>query len=302
MTVRAINALLYVAAQPDPDELRCALRIPALSPGWRSSMRALLDASASGSTGGGNAGRVPVARPPAWPGFRPLRVVGRHVETADVVSLELDTDDGTPLAHPAPGQFVTVRMQPPNAAVPLVRSYSLSGSPDGAGYRISVKVEPGGAAGTLLRDEIVVGDRLDVAAPRGGRQCPPLLLPTRPRPHSRSLIGTDHSGEPITAQPTLINGFTRPTPTRTLGTPRARTAPARACTSQKYPLTGTKVPALVAQGMVGMPTHARLHRCSSIVYRSRTTNVGPGSVAPPTVAGCPSRASRSERRVRRAST
>src|SRR5919198_6746796 len=37
LTVRALNALLYVVPQPDPDELRRALRIPALSPGWQES-------------------------------------------------------------------------------------------------------------------------------------------------------------------------------------------------------------------------------------------------------------------------
>src|SRR5262249_32104972 len=34
-------------------------------------------------------------------------------------------------------------------------------------YRISVKIEPNGAAGTHLRDHIRVGDTLDISAPRG---------------------------------------------------------------------------------------------------------------------------------------
>src|SRR6202008_4514939 len=50
---------------------------------------------------------------------------------------------------------------------PLFRSYSLSGPPSTERYRISVKVEPDGAAGTYLRDHVRVGDVLDVSSPRG---------------------------------------------------------------------------------------------------------------------------------------
>src|SRR5256885_15398234 len=54
MTVAEINALLY---SPDhaPDRLERALRIEALSPGWRSSFEALLQSQTTGA-GSGNAG------------------------------------------------------------------------------------------------------------------------------------------------------------------------------------------------------------------------------------------------------
>ncbi len=167
MTVRPLNALLYVDAQPEADDLRRALRITALSPGWKDSMRALLEAGASGALAGGNAGLVPPAPPPAWSGFRALRVVAKRPETVDVVSLELEPDDATPLARAVPGQFVTVRLHSTGSGTSLLRSYSLSGPPEGERYRISVKVEPRGAAGHVVRDEIEVGDLIDVAAPRG---------------------------------------------------------------------------------------------------------------------------------------
>src|SRR4051812_24124048 len=70
MTVAEVNALLY---SPDhaPDRLQRALRIEALSPGWRSSFEALLQAAAAS----GNAGLAPAAAAhPAAPGFRPLVV------------------------------------------------------------------------------------------------------------------------------------------------------------------------------------------------------------------------------------
>ncbi|HEY7137693.1 MAG TPA: MOSC and FAD-binding oxidoreductase domain-containing protein [Acidimicrobiia bacterium] len=167
MTVASVNALLYVERRPDPELLRRALRIPALSPGWQASLQALLDEDARGAPGGGNAGLTVVAPPPAWPGFRTLRVVAKRAETTNVVSLELDADDDRPLARSIPGQFVTVKLEPGDGAPPLVRSYSLSGPPGGATYRISVKVEPQGAAGRYLQAAVDVGDRIDVAAPRG---------------------------------------------------------------------------------------------------------------------------------------
>jgi len=167
MSVASINALLYVDRHPDPHLLQQALRIPALSPGWQASLRALLEQHRGGAPGGGNAGLVLLGPPPAWPGFRPMRVAAKRSETATVLSVELEVDDGAPLPHPLPGQFVTLKLQPGGGAPPLVRSYSLSGSPDGPRYRIAVTVEPHGLAGGYLRATVEVGDRIKVAAPRG---------------------------------------------------------------------------------------------------------------------------------------
>ena len=167
MTVASINALLYVDRHPDPELLDRALRIPALSPGWQASLRALLTQHRNGAPGGGNAGLTAVAPPPAWPGFRNLRVVDKQAESASVLSLTLEADDGEPLPNPLPGQFVALKLEPGDGAPPLVRSYSLSGPPARARYRIAVKVEPHGAAGGYLRAAVDVGDQLEVAAPRG---------------------------------------------------------------------------------------------------------------------------------------
>jgi ferredoxin-NADP reductase/MOSC domain-containing protein YiiM len=167
MSVASINALLYVDRRPDPQLLQRALRIPALSPGWQASFRVLLEQQRGGAPGGGNAGLAFLGPPPAWPGFRPMRVVAKRSETATVLSVELEVDDGAPLPHALPGQFVTLKLEPGGGAPPLVRSYSLSGRPDGPRYRIAVKVEPHGVAGGYLRATVEVGDRIKVAAPRG---------------------------------------------------------------------------------------------------------------------------------------
>jgi ferredoxin-NADP reductase/MOSC domain-containing protein YiiM len=165
MTVAEIDTLLYLPGHRRED-LRRALRMPALSPGWQRSLRALLDRPPDG--GAGNAGLSPQNSPaPAWPGFRTLRVSRIDQESLSVFSLILSSLDGRPLAIPLPGQFVVARLQPGAGAAPLLRSYSLSSAPDADHYRLSVKREEHGAASTYLRDHIRVGDCLEVSAPRG---------------------------------------------------------------------------------------------------------------------------------------
>ena len=167
MTVAQVDALLYKPEHP-ASQLERALRIPALSSGWRSSFRSLLDRPESTRAAGGNPGLTPAAGPPpAWAGFRPLRVSAKTRETVNVTSLMLEPIDGRPLAPALPGQFVALRLRPKPDAPPLLRSYSLSGVPSDATYRISVKLNPGGVAGAYIQDGVQVGDLIEVSAPRG---------------------------------------------------------------------------------------------------------------------------------------
>lgn len=179
MTVEAINALLY--SPPHPQLLlERALRIDALSPGWRTSFDTLLRSVKAG-THDGNAGLAPAtASNAAEPGFRPHSVVAMHRESADVLSFAFEPADGLPLKRHRPGQYVVLRIQPGGDAPPFFRSYSLSGAPSTQRYRISVKIEPNGAAGNYLGDRVRVGDTLDVSAPRGdfflGEATSPVVL------------------------------------------------------------------------------------------------------------------------------
>src|SRR6201987_209775 len=96
MTIAEINALLYSPNHPR-DRLQCALRIEALSPGWRGSFEALLQSETTAG-GSGNAGLVPTAAAhPVAPGFQPLRVVAIDRESADVLSVSMRSRDGKPL-------------------------------------------------------------------------------------------------------------------------------------------------------------------------------------------------------------
>jgi ferredoxin-NADP reductase/MOSC domain-containing protein YiiM len=166
MTVAEINALLYSPNHPR-DRLERALRIDALSPGWRSSFEALLQ-SPMIAAGSGNAGLIPAAAAhPVTPGFRPLTVTAIDREGEDVLSLTLQDSDGRPLRTALPGQYVVLRLRSTAGGPPLFRSYSLSGAPSSERYRISVKVESHGVAGTYLREHCQVGDVLDLSLPRG---------------------------------------------------------------------------------------------------------------------------------------
>lgn len=162
MTVAEVSALLYLPGHPRQQLLR-ALRIPALSVGWQTSFRALLD----GGSGSGNAGLTTAGPPPAWSGFRRLRVAAIEPECDAVISIRLEDADGARLPAPRPGQYLTLRIHLGEGQRPVLRNYSLSGPPDAGSYRITVKREPAGVGSGHLHASVAVGDRLDVAAARG---------------------------------------------------------------------------------------------------------------------------------------
>lgn len=168
VTVAEIDALLYL---PDPsrDGLARALRVPALSPGWKGSLQSLLQQADGSSANTGNPGLTAAASapPPAWTGFRPLRVTAINDESVDVRSLTLADPDGGRLPNWSPGQSITVRLRPEPDGVAVIRNYSLSNPPHSGVYRIGVKREPGGRGSGYLHTRVAVGDVLDVAAPRG---------------------------------------------------------------------------------------------------------------------------------------
>ena len=164
LSVAEIDALLYLPGHPRTT-LQRALRIPALSPGWQASLRALADTDGEAA---GNVGLTGTAAPaPAWAGFRPLTVTAAHQESRDVRSLTLAAADGAPLPGWLAGQSITVKLQPGDDAGTLIRNYSLSNRPGSETYRISVKHETHGAASGFIASGVRPGDTVDVAAPRG---------------------------------------------------------------------------------------------------------------------------------------
>ena len=167
MDVAEIDGLLYLPTRAS-EQLERALRIPALSQGWQDSFQAILQNQKSETPEPGTLGLTPQSGPPpAWPGFRRLRVSRINRESASVVSLTLTPADNRPLVAALPGQFIILRIQPkPNSPV-LLRNYSLSDLPSADHYRVSIKLEENGAASTYLHRQIREDDLLEVAAPRG---------------------------------------------------------------------------------------------------------------------------------------
>ncbi|MEP7191810.1 MAG: MOSC domain-containing protein [Actinomycetota bacterium] len=165
MTVADVDALLYLPGH-DRDDVARALRIPALSPGWRESFQAVLR-SDEGTTGNAGLNEAATEPPPAWRGFRPVHVVEVVRETGTVVSLLLAAADGEDLPAAQAGQFVVLRLDLGDRQPPASRSYSLSGPPGSAEYRTSVKREPHGDFSAFVHDSIRTGAVVEMSAPRG---------------------------------------------------------------------------------------------------------------------------------------
>lgn len=164
VTVAEIDALLYLPGHR-PDALRRALRVDALSPGWKSSLQALLDDETSGAAAG-NRGLTDLSGgPPAWSGWRTLRVIAVDRQDRNVTSFTLAGAEALPTWQA--GQSIAVRVPDPTGAGTSIRNYSLSNDPASGVYRIGVKREVHGAVSRWLHDHVAVGGELEIAAPRG---------------------------------------------------------------------------------------------------------------------------------------
>ncbi|AFM18847.1 flavodoxin reductase family protein [Mycolicibacterium chubuense NBB4] len=165
VTVAEVDALLYLPGHPR-DALARALRIPALSPGWKAALQSLLEQDTARPGASGNSGLTGAPAPPAaWRGFRQLEVAAVQDESRDVRSVLLRDPEGTPLPKWSAGQSIVVRVE--RGGRSLVRNYSLSNQPGAGEYRIGVKREPSGTVSGYFHDCVAVGVLVDVAAPRG---------------------------------------------------------------------------------------------------------------------------------------
>jgi ferredoxin-NADP reductase/MOSC domain-containing protein YiiM len=166
VTVAETDALLYLPGH-SRDQLQRALGIPALSKGWQSSFHAMLEQDSSSKTAPGNPGLTVEEQPPAWPGFRQMRVEHINKESGSVSSFILSPIDGQPFPAFHAGQFVVLRLLVDPTKPAVLRSYSLSDLPASDHLRISVKSESNGVGSSFLCNHVREGDALDVSAPRG---------------------------------------------------------------------------------------------------------------------------------------
>jgi ferredoxin-NADP reductase/MOSC domain-containing protein YiiM/ferredoxin len=165
ISVAEIDSLLYTANH-DLNRIAIAARIPALSPGWKGSFDGFLQADKNGIHNG-NPGLTPsIPSPPAWDGFRWVRVVEVRRETYQVASVVFADMEGAPLPPALPGQYLVLRCLPDKNSPAVVRSYSISGASDAGTYRISVKRGTGRGSQHLV-DATQAGDKMEISAPRG---------------------------------------------------------------------------------------------------------------------------------------
>ena len=161
LSVADVDALLYLPGH-NIEQLREIVDVPALSPGWQQSFNEMLHAQDDPAV----KPAAPIGVEPGWNGFRSLRVSAIRRESPQVMSIQLQADDCSPLPPPLPGQYLTMRI--PGAAEPTpLRSYSLSGDPTAAQYRISVKREDRGLVSQWLHTHVEPGSLVEAAAPRG---------------------------------------------------------------------------------------------------------------------------------------
>ena len=167
MSVFEINALLYMPGHPR-NQLERALRIPALSAGWRRSFEALLTQEREGGATTGNAGLSGSVRPA--PGVAWIPPASRIAQGAR----ERQRDLADARAHGR--TTLSPRLSPASLSCcgsgqhlrpALMRSYSLSGKPGATYYRVSIKREAHGVAGAYVDDELKVGDIVQASAARG---------------------------------------------------------------------------------------------------------------------------------------
>ena len=101
----------------------------------------------------------------AW---RRYRVARTEMESTVIRSFYLEPEDGGPLLPFEAGQFLTIRLTPPGAKAPLVRTYTVSSAPGEGQFRISVKREEAGAMSRHLHAHLQTGAVIEAKAPRGG--------------------------------------------------------------------------------------------------------------------------------------
>jgi nitric oxide dioxygenase len=120
--------------------------------------------------------KVAREQPGGWDGFKPFRVAHKVPESTVMTSFILEPEDGTSLPQFCPGQYVSVKVRPPGLNFNQIRQYSLSATPNGHQFRISVKREDApagsldiqpGAVSNFLHHLVREGDTVLVHTPGG---------------------------------------------------------------------------------------------------------------------------------------
>lgn len=100
-----------------------------------------------------------------WRGARKFKVARKEKESEEITSFYFEPVDGSEVVSYLPGQYLGLRLMLEGGEVR--RNYSVSDSPNGKYYRISVKREPNGKVSNFLHDNVEVGFEIDLFPPTG---------------------------------------------------------------------------------------------------------------------------------------
>jgi len=161
MTINDVNRLLYYS-KDDFDGIEKAIKIKALSPGWKTSFEDRL-AKADLSE-------------QIQDKYITLTVSKKVPESQTITSFYLVSEDGETLPPFLPGQFLPLKLDIPGQYKPVIRTYSISDSPNKEYYRLTIKRELApsdrpdlypGVSSNYFHDEVEPGTKLLAKAPRG---------------------------------------------------------------------------------------------------------------------------------------
>lgn len=111
-----------------------------------------------------------------WKDWRNLVVVRKVKESEEITSFYLKSEDNREIPNFQPGQFLTIKLDIPGQAKPVIRTYSLSDYTDEREYyRLSIKREaapkgldvPPGIASNFMHDRIQEGSVIPAKPPNG---------------------------------------------------------------------------------------------------------------------------------------
>lgn len=146
-----------------------------------------------------------------WEAARTFVVEQKIVESDLVKSFVFKPKDNGPVLDYVPGQYIGIEVKPDGASNNEIRQYSLSDTPNGETYRISVKREGeggqfSGLVSNHLHNSVEVGDEVKLYAPAGDffyqeRQKPVTLISAgvgvTPMQSMLEYLGKQQKQEPV---------------------------------------------------------------------------------------------------------
>jgi ferredoxin-NADP reductase/MOSC domain-containing protein YiiM len=161
MTINEVNSLLYFN-KDDFNAIEKVLKIKALSPGWKTSFENRLTKAELSEQ--------------IQDKYITFTVSKKVPESQTITSFYLVSEDQEPLPSFLPGQFLPLKLDIPGQYKPVIRTYSISDSPNKDYYRLTIKRESPppdrpdlypGVSSNYFHDQVEPGTKLLAKAPRG---------------------------------------------------------------------------------------------------------------------------------------